>query len=84
MAFVFARGLAIPVWAMAVLALVLTAPSQPAALLPIHPTVLIAMTVVGIALIVLTTRLAIVRLRSSRALVPVVLSRHRHRTSSHS
>jgi len=72
MALVFARRLAIPLWAIAFFTVALTA----------SPPTLFVIAVVGIALFVLTVPSAIPWLRSSRSLVPVRPFRHRDRTKA--
>ena len=81
MALVFARRLAIPLWAIAFFTVALTA-SPPATLFLMPPTTLLVIAVVGIALIVVTVPSAIPWLRTSRSLVPVLPSRHRDRTNA--
>src|SRR4051812_7244673 len=81
MALVFARRLAIPLWAIAFVTVVLTTP-PPATLVLIPPTTLFVMAVVGIALIVCTVPSAIPWLRTSRSRVPVRPSRHRDGTNA--
>ena len=72
MAFVFQRRLAIPLWAIAFLAVALTAP----------PTTVLAIAAVGIAAIVFVMVGSIPWLRTSRTPVRVVPSRHRERPST--
>ena len=81
MALVFARRLAIPLWAIAFFTVAVTA-SPPATLLLVPPTTLFVIAVVGIALIVFTVPSASPWLRTSRSLVPVRPSRHRDRTNA--
>ena len=81
MALVFARRLAIPLWAIAFFTVALTAP-PPATLFLMPPTTLFVIAVLGIALIVFTVPSAIPWLRRSRSLVPVRPFRHRDRTNA--
>ena len=71
MAVVFTRRLAVPVWAIAFFMMALTVPA-PATLFLMPPIMLFVMTVLGIALIVLTMPCAIPRLRTARSLVRVL------------
>ena len=81
MALVFARRLAIPLWAIAFFTVVLTAPPPATLVLMSHAT-LSVIAVVGTVLIVFTVPSAIPWLRRSRSLVPVRPSRHRDRTNA--
>ena len=81
MALVFARRLAIPLWAIAFFTVALTVP-PPATLFLMSPTTLFVIAVVGIALIVFTVPSAIPWLRRSRSLVLVRPSQHRDRTNA--
>ena len=81
MALVFARRLAIPLWAIAFFTVAVTAP-PPATLFLMSHTTLSVIAVVGTALIVFTVPSAIPWLRTSRALAPVRPSRHRDRTNA--
>jgi hypothetical protein len=77
---VFHRRLAIPLWAIALFTVALTAP-QPATLL-LPPTTLFAIAAVAIAAIVFSMPGAIPWLRTSRALVRVRPSGHRDHASA--
>ena len=80
MALVFARRLAIPLWAIAFFTVALTAP-PPATLFLMPPTALLVMAVLGTAAIIFTMRRVIPRVRTFRSVVRAVPSRHRHKTS---
>ena len=81
MALVFQRRLAIPLWAIAFLTVALTAPPT-ATLFLMPPTTVFAIAAVGIAAIVFLMPGAIPWLRTSRALVRVLPSGHRHQPSA--
>jgi uncharacterized iron-regulated membrane protein len=81
MALVFARRLAMPLWAIAFFTVALTA-SPPATLFLMPPTTLLVIAALGIALIVFRVPSAIPWLRRSRSLVPVRPSRDRDRTNA--
>jgi len=81
MALVFARRLAMPLWAIAFFTVALTA-SPPATLFLMPPTTLLVIAALGIALIVFRVPSAIPWLRRSRLLVPVRPSRDRDRTNA--
>lgn len=76
MAFIFHRRLAIPLWAVALFAVALTAPPT-TTLFPMPPTTVFAIVGLGIAAIVFLVPGPIPWLRTSRALVRVLPSRHR-------
>jgi hypothetical protein len=80
MAFLFHRRLAIPLWAIALFTVALTAP-QPATLL-LPPTTLFVIMAVAIAAIVFSMPGAIPWLRTYRALVRVRPSGHRDHASA--
>jgi hypothetical protein len=81
MAFVFQRRLAIPLWAIAFLTVAFTAPPI-ATLFLIPPTTVFAIAAVGIAAIVFLMPGSIPWLRTSRAPVRVLPSRHRDQPSA--
>ena len=80
MGLVFHRRLAIPLWAIAFLAVALTAP-PPATLLVMPPTTLFVIAFLGIAAIIFTMPGVVPWLRTARSVVRAVPSRHRHKTS---
>ena len=80
MGLVFHRRLAIPLWAIAFLTVVLTAP-PPATLFLMPPTTLFVIALLGIAAIIFTMPGVVPWLRTARSVVRAVPSRHRHKTS---
>jgi hypothetical protein len=80
MALVFARRLAIPLWAIAFFTVALTAP-PPATLFLMPPSALFVIAVFGIAALIFTMPGVIPWVRTSRSVVRGVPSRHRHKTS---
>jgi hypothetical protein len=80
MGLVFHRRLAIPLWAIAFFTVALTAP-PPATLFLMPLTTLFVIALLGIAAIIFTMPGGVPWLRTSRAVVRVVPSRHRHKTS---
>jgi uncharacterized iron-regulated membrane protein len=80
MALVFHRRLAIPLWAIAFFTVALTAP-PPATLFLMPPTTLFVIAVLGLAAIIFTMPGVVPWLRTSRAVVRAVPSRHRHTPS---
>ena len=80
MASVFHRRLSIPLWAIAFVAVALTAP--PTATLFLMPTTVFAIAAVGITAIVFLMPRPILWWRTSRARVRVAPSRHRDRASA--
>ena len=81
MAFVFQRRLAIPVWAIALFTVALTAPPT-ATLFLMPPTTVFAIAAVGIAAIVFLIPGSIPWLRTSRAPVRAIPSRHRDQANA--
>jgi hypothetical protein len=80
MAFVFQRRLAVPLWAIALFTVALAAPPN-ATLFLMPPITVFAIAAVAIAAIVLMPS-SIPRLRTSRALVRVLPSRHRDQANA--
>jgi hypothetical protein len=80
MAFIFHRRLAIPLWAVAFFTVALTAPPTTTLFL-MPPTTVFAIVALGIAAIVFLVPGPIPWLRTSRALVRVLPSRHRDQAS---
>ena len=80
MGLVFLRRLSIPLWAIALLTIALTAAS-PVASFPMPPTTLVAIALLGIAAIIFTMPGVVPWLRTARSVVRAVPSRHRHKTS---
>ena len=81
MAFMFYRRLAIPLWAIAFVAVALAAP-PPATLLLMPPTTLLVIALAGMAVLVFAMPSAFPWLRTSRSLAPVRRSRHRDRPAA--
>ena len=81
MAFVLQRRLAIPLWAAAFFAVALTAPPT-ATLFLMPPTTVLAIAAVGIGAIVFLIPGSIPWLRTSRAVVRAIASRHRDQANA--